>query len=64
MWRVFEETRDEGKIEGKIEGQIEAYNDCNMPIAEIAKKVSKSEEYVKEVIKSYRLRVYKSVSYE
>ena len=51
MWRVFEETRDEGKIEGKIEGQIEAYNDCNMPIAEIAKKVSKSEEYVKEVIK-------------
>lgn len=43
MWRVFEETRDEGKIE--------AYNDCNMPIAEIAKKVSKSEEYVKEVIK-------------
>lgn len=51
MWRVFEETRDEGKIEGKIERQIEAYNDCNMPIAEIAKKVSKSEEYVKEVIK-------------
>lgn len=55
MWRVFEETRDEGKmegkIEGKIEGQIEAYNDCNMPIPEIAKKVSKSEEYVKEVIK-------------
>lgn len=47
MWRVFEETRDEGKIEG----QIEAYNDCNMPIPEIAKKVSKSEEYVKEVIK-------------
>ncbi len=47
MWRVFEETRDEGEIEG----QIEAYNDCNMPIAEIAKKVSKSEEYVKEVIK-------------
>ena len=43
--------RREGKIEGKIEGQIEAYNDCNMPIAEIAKKVSKSEEYVKEVIK-------------
>ena len=51
MWRVFEETRAAGKIEGKIEGQIEAYNDCNMPIAEIAKKVSKSEEYVKEVIK-------------
>ena len=51
MWRVFGETRDEGKIERKIEGQIEAYNDCNMPIAEIAKKVSKSEEYVKEVIK-------------
>lgn len=47
MWRVFEETRDEGEIEG----QIEAYNDCNMPIPEIAKKVSKSEEYVKEVIK-------------
>lgn len=47
MWRVFGETRDEGKIEG----QIEAYNDCNMPIPEIAKKVSKSEEYVKEVIK-------------
>ena len=45
------EGRLEGKREGEIEGKIEAYNDCNMPIAEIAKKVSKPEEYVKEVIK-------------
>ena len=40
-----------GRREGKIEGKIEAYVDCDMTIPEIAKKVSKSEEYVKEVIK-------------
>lgn len=45
------EGRLDGKREGEIEGKIEAYNDCNMPIAEIAKKVSKPEECVKEVIK-------------
>ena len=41
----------EGRLEGQIDGKIEAYNDCNMPVSEIAKKVSESEEYVKEVIK-------------
>ena len=40
-----------GRREGKIEGKIEAYVDCDMTIPEIAKKVSKSEEYVKDVIK-------------
>ena len=41
----------QGRREGKIEGKIEAYADCDMTITEIAKKVSKSEEYVKDVIK-------------
>lgn len=45
------EGRKEGWNEGRIEGEIKAYNNCNMPVSEIAKKVSKSEEYVKEVIK-------------
>ena len=44
-------AKDEGQREGRIAGQIEAYIDCNMTIPEIAKKVSKSEEYVREVIK-------------
>lgn len=43
--------REKGRNEGRIEGEIKAYNNCNMPVSEIAKKVSKSEEYVKEVIK-------------
>lgn len=34
-----------------VKEKIEAYVDCDMTIPEIAKKVSKSEEYVKEVIK-------------
>ena len=42
----------ERKIEGKIEGKIETlYEECQMSIPDIAKKVSKPEEYVKEVIK-------------
>lgn len=42
---------EKGRIAGQIEGKIEAYIDCNMTIPEIAKKVSKPEEYVREVVK-------------
>ena len=46
------EGKSEGKIEGRIEGKIETlYEECDMSIPDIAKKVSKPEEYVKEVIK-------------
>ena len=46
------EGKIEGRIEGKIEGKIETlYEECEMSIPDIAKKVSKPEEYVKEVIK-------------
>lgn len=42
----------EGRREGKLEGKIETlYEECDMSIPDIAKKVSKPEEYVKEVIK-------------
>ena len=46
------EGRKEGRLEGREEGRIETlYTDCNMSVPDIAKKVSKSEEYVKEIIK-------------
>lgn len=46
------EGRVEGIAEGREEGRIETlYTDCNMSVADIAKKVSKSEEYVREIIK-------------
>ncbi len=46
------EGRLEGELEGKIKGKIETlYEECDMSIPDIAKKVSKPEEYVKEVIK-------------
>ena len=46
------EGRKEGRMEGREEGRIETlYTDCNMSVSDIAKKVSKPEEYVKEVIK-------------
>ena len=38
------EEREEGRIET-------LYTDCNMSVPDIAKKVSKSEEYVREIIK-------------
>lgn len=42
----------EGRLEGREEGRIETlYADCNMSVPDIAKKVSKSEEYVREIIK-------------
>ena len=42
----------EGRAEGREEGRIETlYTDCNMSVADIAKKMSKSEEYVREIIK-------------
>lgn len=42
----------EGRLEGREEGRIETlYTDCNMSVPDIAKKVSKSEEYVREIIK-------------
>ena len=40
----FKEERKEGRIET-------LYTDCNMSVPDIAKKVSKSEEYVREIIK-------------
>ena len=41
-----------GIEKGREEGRIEAlYTDCNMSVSDIAKKVSKSEDYVKEIIK-------------
>ena len=46
------EGRKEGRLEGREEGRIETlYTDCNMSVPDIAKKVSKSEEYVREIIK-------------
>lgn len=47
-----EQARNEGVQEGRKEGRIETlYTDCNMSVPDIAKKVSKSEEYVREIIK-------------
>ncbi|MFR2593167.1 MAG: hypothetical protein ACLTAS_05930 [Butyribacter sp.] len=41
-----------GIEKGREEGRIETlYTDCNMSVSDIAKKVSKSEDYVKEIIK-------------
>lgn len=56
MCRAWENSinnaKSEGKSEGRIEGKIETlYEECDMSIPDIAKKVSKPEEYVKEVIK-------------
>ena len=43
---------EQGIEQGIERGRIETlYNDCNMSVPDIAKKVSKSEEYVKEIIK-------------
>ena len=42
----------EGMREGELKGKIEIlYEECNMSIHDIARKVSKPEEYVREVIK-------------
>lgn len=51
-----ERARNEGVQEGRLEGREECrietlYTDCNMSVPDIAKKVSKSEEYVREIIK-------------
>ena len=47
-----EQARNEGVQEGRKEGRIETlYTDCNMSVPYIAKKVSKSEEYIREIIK-------------
>lgn len=43
---------EQGLERGIEQGRIETlYTDCNMSVSDIAKKVSKSEEYVKEIIK-------------
>ena len=50
--RARNEGVQEGRLEGREEGRIETlYTDCNMSVPDIAKKVSKSEEYVREIIK-------------
>ena len=47
-----EQALKKGLEQGIERGRIETlYNDCNMSVPDIAKKVSKSEEYVKEIIK-------------
>lgn len=47
-----EQAMNRGWEKGREEGRIETlYNDCNMSVPDIAKKVSKSEEYVKEIVK-------------
>ena len=46
------EGMEKGMEKGREEGRIETlYTDCNMSVSDIAKKVSKSEDYVKEIIK-------------
>ena len=50
--RAWENSMKNAKLDGKLEGKIETlYEECEMSIPDIAKKVSKPEEYVREVIK-------------
>lgn len=52
MCRAWENSINNAKTEGRLEGKIETlYEECDMSIPDIARKVSKPEEYVKEVIK-------------
>ena len=47
----------EGMREGELKGKIEIlYEECNMSIHDIARKVSKPEEYVREVIRKMSQR--------
>lgn len=48
----LEQGIERGIEQGIEQGRIETlYTDCNMSVPDIAKKVSKSEDYVKEIIK-------------
>ena len=50
----------EGMREGELKGKIEIlYEECNMSIHDIARKVSKPEEYVREVIRKMSQRTCK-----
>lgn len=60
MNRGWKKGMEKGMVEGMVKGiekgreesRIETlYTDCNMSVSDIAKKVSKSEDYVKEIIK-------------
>ena len=52
MVEGMEKGMAKGIEKGREEGRIETlYTDCNMSVSDIAKKVSKSEDYVKEIIK-------------
>ena len=52
MVEGMEKGMEKGIEKGREEGRIETlYTDCNMSVSDIAKKVSKSEDYVKEIIK-------------
>ena len=52
MEKGMVEGMEKGMEKGREEGRIETlYTDCNMSVSDIAKKVSKSEDYVKEIIK-------------
>ncbi|MCM1497937.1 MAG: hypothetical protein NC124_05670 [Clostridium sp.] len=44
------EGRAEGRAEGKAEGMIKAYADMGIPISDIAKKVSLTENEVEKII--------------
>ena len=49
--RGMEQGLEQGLELGIIEGRIETlYIECHMSVPEIAKKISKSENYVQEVI--------------
>ena len=52
MCRAWENSINNAMREGELKGKIEIlYEECNMSIHDIARKVSKPEEYVREVIK-------------
>lgn len=52
MCRAWENSINNAMREGELKGKIEIlYEECNMSIHDIARKVSKPEEYVREVIR-------------
>ncbi len=57
MCRAWENSINNAMREGELKGKIEIlYEECNMSIHDIARKVSKPEEYVREVIRKMSQR--------
>ncbi len=57
--RGIEQGLEQGLELGIIEGRIETlYIECHMSVPEIAKKISKSEDYVQEVIQKLPEKIY------